>query len=123
MAALDELRATAPAFAEQARALAAKEQFDEASEKLDYAAKLRPDAAEYLAAKGDLLQCQLKLAEAASAYRAASHFARATHPPRPMPRSAIHCSLRHKGGMASSRAKASAGSISPCSSSSVPPRS
>lgn len=69
--ALDELRATAPAFAEQARSLAAKEQLSEAIEKLDYAVKLRPDAAEYLVAKGDLLQCQLKLAEAAAIYREA----------------------------------------------------
>ena len=71
VAALDELRATAPAFAEQAHALAAKERFDEAIEKLDYAVKLRPDAAEYLVAKGDLLQSQLKLAEAAAIYREA----------------------------------------------------
>ena len=35
VATLDELRATAPAFAEQARGLAARERFDEASEKLD----------------------------------------------------------------------------------------
>jgi Leucine-rich repeat (LRR) protein/tRNA A-37 threonylcarbamoyl transferase component Bud32 len=67
--ALEQLRATAPAFAEQARALAAREQFDEAIEKLDYAIKLRPDAADYLLAKGDLLQCQLKLAPAARIYR------------------------------------------------------
>ncbi len=71
MATLDELRATAPAFVEQARGLAAKEHFDEAIEKLDYALKLRPDAAEFLLAKGDLLQCQLKLAEAAAIYREA----------------------------------------------------
>ncbi|MEI8382167.1 MAG: protein kinase [Planctomycetota bacterium] len=68
---IDELRATAPAFAEQARALAAKEQFSAAIEKLDYAVKLRPDAAEFLLAKGDLLQCQLKLAEAATIFREA----------------------------------------------------
>ena len=73
VAALDELRATAPAFAEQARGLAAQERFGEAIEKLDYAVKLRPDAAEYLVAKGDLLQCQLKLAEAAATYREALH--------------------------------------------------
>jgi len=71
VATLDELARTAPAFAVQARALAAKERFDEAIEKLDYAAKLRPDAAEYLLAKGDLLQCQFKLVDAAAAYRAA----------------------------------------------------
>jgi eukaryotic-like serine/threonine-protein kinase len=69
--ALNELRATAPAFAEQARSLAAKERFDDAIEKLNYAVKLRPDVADYLVAKGDLLQCQFKLAEAAAAYRAA----------------------------------------------------
>ncbi len=71
VAAFDELRASAPAFAEQARALAAKERFDEALEKLDYALKLRPDLPDYLVAKADLLQCQLKLAEAAKVYRAA----------------------------------------------------
>jgi len=70
-AAFDELRATAPAFAEQARGLAAKEQYDDAIAKLDYAIKLRPDAAEFLVAKGDLLQCQLRLAPAAAIYRQA----------------------------------------------------
>jgi serine/threonine protein kinase/Leucine-rich repeat (LRR) protein len=70
-AALDELRATAPAFAEQARGMAAKERFDEAIEKLDYAIKLRPDKAEYLVAKADLLQCQLRLSDAAVVYRQA----------------------------------------------------
>jgi eukaryotic-like serine/threonine-protein kinase len=69
--ALNELRATAPAFADQARSLAAKERFDDAIEKLNYAVKLRPDVADYLVAKGDLLQCQFKLAEAAAAYHAA----------------------------------------------------
>ena len=69
LVAFDELRATAPAFAEQARTLVAKEQFYEAIEKLDYAVKLRPDVPEYLVAKADLLQCQLKLAEAAATYR------------------------------------------------------
>ena len=69
-AALGELRATAPAFAEQARALVTREQFDEAIEKLDYAVKLRPDGAAYLVAKGDLLQAQLKLTEATAVYRA-----------------------------------------------------
>ncbi len=71
VSALNELRATAPAFIEQARALVARERFDEALDKLAYAAKLRPDAPEYLVAQGDVLQCQLRLAEAAVAYRAA----------------------------------------------------
>jgi tetratricopeptide (TPR) repeat protein len=79
--ALDELRATAPAFVEQARVLAAKERYDEALEKLDYALKLRPDDAEVLLAKGDLLLCQLELSKAATVYhqaaRAKPGFARA----------------------------------------------
>jgi serine/threonine protein kinase/Leucine-rich repeat (LRR) protein len=73
VATLGELRASAPAFAAEARALAAREQFDAAIEKLDYAIKLRPDVPEYFAAKGDLLQAQLKLAAAAAAYRQALH--------------------------------------------------
>ena len=71
--ALDELRASAPAFAEQARAMAAKQQFDDAIKALDYAIKLRPDVADYLVTKGDLLECQLKLADAAVIYRQALH--------------------------------------------------
>jgi serine/threonine protein kinase/Leucine-rich repeat (LRR) protein len=71
VAAFDELRESAPAFAEQARALVAQEKFSDAIAKLDYAIKLRPDEAEYLVAKADLLQCQLKLAEAAAMYREA----------------------------------------------------
>ena len=69
--AFDELRTTAPAFASQAQTLAAREEFEEAIEKLDYAIKLRPDMAEFLVAKGDLLQCQFKLASAAASYREA----------------------------------------------------
>lgn len=71
VAALDELRAAAPAFAEQARGLVAMERFDEALERLAYASKLRPDEPEYFVAQGDLLQCQFRFAEAAAAYRAA----------------------------------------------------
>ena len=67
-AALDELRASAPAFAEQARALASREKFDEAIEKLNYALKLRPSEPEYYMAKADLLQCQFKFAEARNVY-------------------------------------------------------
>jgi eukaryotic-like serine/threonine-protein kinase len=71
VAVLDELRASAPAFAEQARALASRERFGEAVEKLDYALTLRPGAPEFLLAKADLLQCQFKLADAARVYREA----------------------------------------------------
>ncbi|MEA3211602.1 MAG: hypothetical protein QOE70_4659 [Chthoniobacter sp.] len=70
-AALADLRATAPAFVAQAHALTAKEHFAEAIEKLDYAIKLRPDAAEYLLAKADLLECQFHFVEAAPIYLAA----------------------------------------------------
>ncbi|MBL9117629.1 MAG: protein kinase [Verrucomicrobiaceae bacterium] len=70
-AALAELRASAPAFAAEARGLTSQEKFEEAIAKLDYALKLQPNAADYLVEKGHLLQCQLKLAEAAKAYRAA----------------------------------------------------
>ena len=70
-AALRELRTSAPAFAEQAHSLASEERFGEAIEKLDYALKLRPDAAGFLLAKANLLECQLRLAEAAPIYRAA----------------------------------------------------
>jgi serine/threonine protein kinase len=69
--ALDDLRASAPAFAEQAETLAQQERFSEAVEKLHYAAKLRPDVAEYLVKQGDLFECQFRLAEAVDAYRAA----------------------------------------------------
>ena len=72
---LGELRASAPAFVEQARALTEKQRFDEAIEKLDYALKLRPDVAEYHLAKARLFECQLRLREAAQSYRAALRIA------------------------------------------------
>jgi tetratricopeptide (TPR) repeat protein len=68
---LDEPRSTAPAFAEQTRALVAQSRFDEAIAKLDYAIQLRPDVAEYLIARANLLQCQLKMEEAVAAFRVA----------------------------------------------------
>jgi eukaryotic-like serine/threonine-protein kinase len=70
-AALDDLRASAPAFAAQAQSLAVMERFDEAVEKLDYAIKLRPDVPDFLLAKADLLECQLRFGEAGPIYRAA----------------------------------------------------
>jgi serine/threonine protein kinase/Leucine-rich repeat (LRR) protein len=70
-AALNDLRAAAPSIAAEARALAAQEKFDDAIGKLDYAAKLRPDVPDYVLAKADLLETQLRLADAAAAYRAA----------------------------------------------------
>jgi serine/threonine protein kinase/Leucine-rich repeat (LRR) protein len=69
MAVLEELRATAPAFAEQARGLVLEGRFQEALEKLAYASKLCPEVPDYHIARGDLLQCELRLEEAAAAYR------------------------------------------------------
>jgi Leucine-rich repeat (LRR) protein/tRNA A-37 threonylcarbamoyl transferase component Bud32 len=70
-AALNDLRAAAPSIAAEARALAAQEKFDEAIGKLEYAAKLRPDVPDYVLAKADLLETQLRLGDAAAIYRAA----------------------------------------------------
>jgi serine/threonine protein kinase len=68
-AALAALRATAPVYAAQAQDLAAKGQFAEAMEKLDYAVQLRPDSSAFLIAKGHLHECQLQFAAAAPCYR------------------------------------------------------
>ena len=66
VAAFDELRASAPAFAEQAAPSRPGSASTRPSKSSTTPCKLRPDAADYLMAKGDLLQCQLKLAEAAA---------------------------------------------------------
>jgi serine/threonine protein kinase len=70
-AAVADLRDTAPAFADQARALAARGQFDDAIDKLAFAARLRPDLPNYVARQGDLRQSQLHIADALERYRAA----------------------------------------------------
>lgn len=69
LTALNELRATAPTFAAQARVLASQRQFADAIEKLDYALKLQPDAIEFLLAKASLLQVELKFTEAGEVFR------------------------------------------------------
>ena len=69
--ALADLQKTAPVFAAQARTLAANDRFDEAIERIEFAAKLRPDVADYFVTKGDLRQAQLRLREAVEAYREA----------------------------------------------------
>jgi hypothetical protein len=66
--ALSELQASAPAFIAMARGLAAREQFDEALEKLDVAIRLRPNAPDYLLAKANLLQSQFRFTEAVDYY-------------------------------------------------------
>ena len=68
-AALAALRATAPAFAAQARELAARGQFAEAIDKFDYAITLCPERTEYLLGKGNLFQSRLQFAEAVPSYR------------------------------------------------------
>ncbi|MEK0452055.1 MAG: Serine/threonine-protein kinase PknB [Verrucomicrobiota bacterium] len=67
--ALGELRATAPAFAAQARELAVAESFDASLEKLGYAIKLQPDSAEYRLSRADILQALGRLEDAALDYR------------------------------------------------------
>ena len=69
--ALDELRATAPAFAAQARDLADDEFYDEAIEKLGYAIKLQPDSEQFRLSRADILQALGRLEDAAKDYRAA----------------------------------------------------
>ncbi len=68
-AALTELRDSAPTFAAQAQALAMDAKLDQAMEKLDYAIRLRPGNTDYLMAKADLLECELRFTEAAAVYR------------------------------------------------------
>jgi eukaryotic-like serine/threonine-protein kinase len=73
--ALADLSSTAPAFAEQAHDLAARGRFDEAIAKLDYAIRLQPQVAGHVAAKAGLLMCQMRLAKASEAFRAAERVA------------------------------------------------
>jgi tetratricopeptide (TPR) repeat protein len=68
-AALADLRASAPAFAAQARSLVVNERIDEAIEILDSAIKLRPDIVDYLVTKADLLESRCRFSEAAATYR------------------------------------------------------
>jgi serine/threonine protein kinase len=70
-AALAELRASAPVYAEQARRLTALGQFPEALEKLDYALRLDPINLRILQAKANLLQSQFRWSDAITAYREA----------------------------------------------------
>ena len=65
---LDELTATAPTFLAQAQALIEKQQFAEALEKIEFAAALKPNDAEYRAVKGNVLQSLFRFGEARDAY-------------------------------------------------------
>ena len=70
-AALDELRATAPAFAAQAREYSTEESFDKALEKLGYAIRLQPDSEEFRLSRADILQALGRLEDAAKDYKGA----------------------------------------------------
>jgi len=69
-AALAELRASAPAFAEQARLLTSMGKFPEAMEKLDYALGLDPENARFLQARAQLMEAQFRWADARAAWQA-----------------------------------------------------
>lgn len=69
--ALRQLQTTAPAFISQAEDLALEQRFTEAIEKVDHALSLRPQNADFLTARANLLQSQLQIEDAREAYRAA----------------------------------------------------
>jgi tetratricopeptide (TPR) repeat protein len=65
---LDELRGTAPTFAEESRQLIDDGDFTQALEKIDYAIQQVPNDGGYHDVRGNILQAQLRLEEAADAY-------------------------------------------------------
>ncbi|HET6410332.1 MAG TPA: protein kinase [Chthoniobacteraceae bacterium] len=69
--ALEDLRQTAPTFASDAQALIEDLRFGEALEKVEYAIQQQPQNGEFWALKGNVLQSQLKFAEAIKAYEIA----------------------------------------------------
>ncbi len=65
---LSELRGTAPTFYREAQTLIEQQNLTNALERIGYAITLQPREANYHALKGNILQSQLKLAEARDAY-------------------------------------------------------
>ena len=65
---LSELRGTAPTFAAQAQELMDDQRFGEALDKIEYAIQQVPNEAAYHNLRGNILQSQLRLEEAADAY-------------------------------------------------------
>ena len=65
---LAELRGTAPTFAAQAQELTDDQRFGEALDKIEYAIQQVPNEAAYHNLRGNILQAQLRLEEAADAY-------------------------------------------------------
>jgi serine/threonine protein kinase len=65
---LDELRGTAPTFAAEAQQLIDDLNLTDALEKIDYAIQQVPNEANYHNLRGDILQAELRLEEAADAY-------------------------------------------------------
>lgn len=69
---LGDLRAAAPAFAAEARALLGSQNLEPALERIRHARTLRPDVAEYQRLEANLLQSLLRLEEARDAFAAIS---------------------------------------------------
>ncbi|HEY3900973.1 MAG TPA: protein kinase [Chthoniobacter sp.] len=65
---LDELRGTAPTFADEAKQLIDDSDFADALNKIEYAIQQVPNDAGYHNLRGNILQAQLRLEEAADAY-------------------------------------------------------
>jgi serine/threonine protein kinase/tetratricopeptide (TPR) repeat protein len=68
---LHELRGTAPTFADEAKQLIEDSDFPDALEKIDYAIQQVPNEPSYHNLRGNILQAQLRLEEAADAYEEA----------------------------------------------------
>ena len=68
---LAELHKTAPTFFAQAQILTEQHRWPEALEKIRFAVSLAPEVADYHAVLGNLLQAELRIAEARDAYAAA----------------------------------------------------
>jgi serine/threonine protein kinase len=65
---LAQLKATAPTFFEQARALVEKQDFTGALEKIEFAIALRKNDAEYYCQKGNILESLARIKDALAAY-------------------------------------------------------
>ena len=65
---VEELRGTAPVYAQEASSLLDQQKPEEALEKIDYALEQVPNQAEYHYLRGNILQTLLRFNEAASAY-------------------------------------------------------
>jgi serine/threonine protein kinase len=69
--ALEELRGTAPIFAQEAASLLDSQQFEEALDRIDYAIEQVPNEAQFHFIRGNVLQSMLRLGDAIGAYEEA----------------------------------------------------